>query len=411
MSKTRLNSIEDLDLKGNRVFIRTDFNIPLSRGEELHPRFLSVLPTIEYALNQKAKVIIGSHLGRPKNEAGDTKLSLEPFGNLLCEKLHLEEVLFVRDLEAPSTSFLISTLTSKKILLLENLRTYPGETEPSGSKKRIHLEESLSRLMDAYINDAFSSSHRDHASITGLPNRVKIKGEGFSMKKERLALDQLIDRSSSPVVFILGGGGKVKEKIRTISKLLDKVDIFLLGGHIGLIFLKADDVLKTPALNQEEWPAGSLRVAKDILIRAKERGKSILCPLDHVVVSKTQAAEPLKHFRIAENVTEGDMVYDIGPKTVEQFKNVLKKAKTVFWNGPLGHFEVPPFHEGTFKIGEFLVQCSSAFRVAGGGDTLDAIHKGKLETHFDYLSTGGGAALLYLEQGNLPGITALNSRI
>ena len=397
MSHSQLYSIDDFDLKNKTVFIRTDFNIPVKNGKvEDHIRLKRSLPTLRYALEQKAKIIIGSHRGRP-TATNKQELSLEPFGYYLCKNLNCE-ALFIENLNEPLPSPLLSSLSEKKIILLENLRFHPSEEK--GDKD---WAEQLSSNVDVYINEAFSVSHRHHASVGALPQKVKMRGQGFSMKKERETLDLLRENSLSPFLLLVGGV-KVGDKIKAISRLMDRVDSVLIGGKMAYTFLKAKGVFTGEIFAKEE----NLKLAREFMDRLQMRGKKILLPVDHIVSPINGDKNKVRVIPITE-MPEGFCHKDIGPKTVKLFAEALSGARTIFWNGPLGQFEDPLFANGTFSICEAISKAKKAFRVVGGGDSLSAVLKSGKQDDFDYISTGGGASLKYLEQGSLPGIQSLIS--
>ena len=399
MPKDFLYSIDDFDLKNQKVFIRTDFNVPLNQGRvEDHIRLSACLPTIQYALQNKAHVIIGSHRGRPA-QGNKKDFSLEPFGHYLGEKLKCE-TLFVSNIEETLPSILLSSLNEKKILLMENLRFCPGEetADPAWTKQ-------LASHIDIYINDAFSVSHRKHASVYSLPLQVSKRGQGFSMKKEREMLDYIREESAKPFILMLGGV-KARDKIKTACRLLPRLDALLVGGVIAYTFLKAKGVFTGSAPIQSE----SLSLAKEFMEQLSARGKRIFLPVDHVIASSSESlsAESNKFYvtKGQELPAEGKPV-DIGPKTIKLFSQALKPAKTIFWNGPFGYFEHKPFDKGTLQLCSELAEIQGAFCAAGGGDSISALLQSGFSEQLDYISTGGGATLKYLEQGSLPGIQSL----
>ena len=397
MPSTHVCSIEDFDLRDQRVFIRTDFNVLVENGKVAeHIRLQSSLPTIQHALENKAKVIIGSHRGRPK-KGNKKEFSLEPFGYYLGEHLNCE-VLFIDDIGSVVPSVLLSSLNQKKIILLENLRFHPGE-----EKGDVDWAEKTASYVDIYINEAFSVSHRNHASIVALPQKVGKRAQGLSMKKEREILDYIRNSSPSPFV-LLAGGVKVSDKIKVISRLIDRLDSILIGGVMAYTFLKAQGVPMGAGFIQKE----SLGVAEEFMNRLQIREKKLLLPVDHVVVPVTGERDQVQ-ITPDSKVPEGFCPMDIGPKTVKLFSETLTGAGTIFWNGPFGKFEDPLFAKGTLSICESIAKCKNAFRVVGGGDSIVAVLKSEKKEDFDYISTGGGAALKYLEQGTLPGIQSLLS--
>lgn len=395
MPKSHLYSIDDFELKDKKVFIRTDFNVPVKNGKvKDHIRLQSSLPTLRYALENQAKVIIGSHRGRPK-KSNKKDFSLEPFGYYLGEHLGCE-VMFIEEISSIIPSVLLSSLNAKKIILLENLRFHPGEEK--GDEK---WAECISSYVDVYINEAFSVSHRNHMSVGILPQKVKQRGQGFSMKKERETLDYIRERSPSPFV-LLSGGVKVSDKVKAVSRLIDRLDSVLIGGVMAYTFLKVKGIATGGAFIQEE----SLKAVEEFIDRMQVREKELLLPVDHVVVPMGGGES---HITKGKEVPEGFCPMDIGPKTIELFSKTIQKARTIFWNGPFGKFEDPLFATGTLSMCEVIARCESTFRVVGGGDSIVVVLKSGKQECFDYISTGGGAALKYLEQRSLPGIQSLFS--
>ena len=402
----QLYSIKDFDLKNKRVFVRTDFNA----GTADHIRFQSALPTLHYVLKNGGKLIVGSHRGRPQvsserdKSPSTRKLSLESLGAYLSQHLQCE-VIFVPDLtQVPSILF--SSLSEKRIILLENLRFHLEEEQGSNQ-----WAEALSRFIDIYINEAFSVSHRNHTSLTLLPQKVKKRGMGLSLKKEISKLDYL--RNTSPPPFVLlAGGVKVSDKIKALSKLSDRVDSFLIGGAMAYTFLKAKGVEVGEAVLKQD----SLREVSDFMERLKIKKKKLFLPVDHLVIPanikiNTKGVDQC-HLKVIDEVAvpKGFLPLDIGPKTIKCFAKALKGAGTVFWNGPMGKFEDPVFAKGTLGMCQAISECEGAFRVAGGGDSISAIMLMKTQESFDYISTGGGACLRYLERGQLPGLESLLMR-
>ncbi len=407
MPQSVLYSIEDFNLKDQRVFIRTDFNVPVKDGQPIdHVRLRASLSTIRYALENRAKVIIGSHRGRPKrlNRDEDKKqFTLEPFGYYLGQKLNCE-VLFIDDIQSPVPDILIRSLNSQKIILLENLRFASQEEKP-------HLDwtKSIASYVDIYINEAFSVSHRTHTSIYHLPLEVKQRGQGLSLKKEKQTLDYVRFSSPSPMVLIIGGGyQKIKDKIQTISRLIDRIDVLIVGGAMAYSFLKVQGVcLGATSVSKEE-----VNLFTEIINRLKEKNKTLLLPLDHLVISVDSKIPESEVIETKDsNVPKNFCAMDIGPRSRELFSQTLKSAQTIFWNGPMGRFENPAFAKGTLSICQAIGSCNKAFRVVGGGDSISAVFKFGCADYFNYISTGGGASLKYLETGSLPGIQSLMSEV
>ena len=393
MLQSTIYCIDDFDLKDKNVFIRTDFNIPVKNGKITnHIRLEAAISTIEYALRQQARVIIGSHRGRP-DRTNRKELSLEPFGYYLGEKLNCE-VVFAENTTSPLPSVLLSSLNSEKVVLLENLRFHSGEERGDPL-----WADQIASYVDVYINEAFSVSHRSHMSVSALPLKVKKKGQGFSMKKERNMLDHLLYKVDSPMALLIGGV-KIGDKIKTLNRLVDQLDILLIGGVMAHVFLKAKGE-NMPGITQD----GVIAEALNLMDRLESRGKQILLPVDHWL-SEGEESSPRVLCKNS-NIPSGFFPMDIGPQTVKLFSETLQKAKTIFWNGPMGLFEDDRFAEGTMRMSEVVAGCKDAFRIVGGGDSIAAVLKSGKSDSFDYVSTGGGAALKYLQTGTLPGIDSL----
>ncbi len=386
--------IEDLPIEGKRVFIRVDFNVPLSGGEITDDtRVREALPTVRHAVARGAKVILASHLGRPKG-APNPEFKLEPVGARLAELLKLD-VVAADDCIGDGPKKLAQDLRDGEILLLENLRFHKEEEANDAA-----FAEKLASLADVYVNDAFGTAHRAHASTAGMVKHFREKGVGFLMRKEIKFLKDTLSNPNRPFAAILGGA-KVSDKIGVISSLITKADVLLIGGAMAYTFLKAKGVEVGGSKVEED----SLKVAKEILKQASERKVDLLLPLDHVVAEKLDAATGNQ----AEgNIPAGMMGLDIGPKTIELYSKRIKAAKTIFWNGPMGVFEKEPFAQGTMAIAKALAD-SGAVTIVGGGDSASAINKSGLASKISHISTGGGASLEYVENGTLPGVEVLES--
>jgi phosphoglycerate kinase len=378
----RLKTITELNLTGRTVFLRVDLNVPLSsapdpetgiRKIEDETRIIEALPTIRFAIEKKAKLILASHLGRPQGKR-NPDFSLEPVARRLAELLQTE-VTLAEDCVGEGIELMAKSLKPGEILLLENLRFYPGEetNEPEFAAR-------LARLGEVFINDAFGTSHRKHASVYGVPSLVTERGIGFLMEKELKNLDPLLHRPKKPYFAILGGS-KVTDKIKTLESLLREVDALFIGGAMAHAFWAAQGL---PIPEGAKQPSqGDIEAARSLLRDAKRRELPVYLPAD---------------------TRDG---FDIGPMTIEQFKTVLKTAQTVFWNGPLGWFERTGYDTGTREIAQTLAELTQANKIVGGGDTVSAIQQFGLADRFNHLSTGGGASLEYLEGKGLPGIEIL----
>ena len=382
-------SIRDLDLKGKTVFIRVDFNVPLAPGgQEItsDKRIRASLPTIQYALDQGAGLILASHLGRPKGKP-NPEMSLKPVAARLTQLLG-RPVAMAPDCVGPEVEKMRPG--AGQILLLENLRFHAEEekNDPGFSKQ-------LAALCDVYVNDAFGSAHREHASTVGMIPFVREAASGLLMDKELEYLTKATKNPDRPCVAILGGA-KVSDKIEVIENLMKVVDELLIGGAMAYTFLKAQGKPVGKSLVEDD----KLDLAKELLARS---GKTILLPLDHVVVDELKEGAP---FEVVANVPEGKMGVDIGPATVQVYCAVIAKAKTIIWNGPMGVFEEPPFDRGTVALAK-AVAASGAVSVVGGGDSEKAIKSAGVADKISHISTGGGASMEFLAGIELPGVAAL----
>ncbi len=389
----KIRSIETLDLRGKRVFIRVDFNVPVKDGVVKNDkRIRSALDTINYALSKNAKVILASHLGRPKG-GFEQKYSMMPVGERLKELLK-KDIKVADDCIGDGVKKLVADMKEGEVLLLENLRFHKEEEANDEN-----FAKELASLCDVYINDAFGTAHRAHASTEGMAHFVKEKAAGFLMLKEVEHLDRVLLSPEKPFITILGGA-KVSDKISVITNLMKKVDTFIIGGAMAYTFLKAQGYKMGKSLVEDD----RLDVAKEILDNARKSGAEILLPEDHIV-AKDENSEPVATSSV--NIEDDMIGYDIGPKTIRKFSDALKKAKTIFFNGPSGLFENPKFANGTFEIVKAVAELKGVVSVAGGGDTVTAIESLKLEGKFTHISTGGGASLEFMEGKELPGIKIL----
>lgn len=386
-------TVKDIDVKGKRVLVRVDFNVPLAGGEVADDtRIRAALPTIRYLLNQGAAVILISHLGRPKGQVRED-LRMDPVARRLSELLG-QEVVKVDDSIGPEVEAAAARLNSGQVLLLENLRFHKEEREndPTFAAK-------LAALAELYVNDAFGAAHRAHASVSGVPAHLPAVA-GFLMEKELNFLGAALERPEHPFVAILGGA-KISDKIGVVENLLSKVDALLIGGGLANTFLKAQRYEVGESLVEEE----SLPLAREIVSKA---GKRLVLPEDVVVADAFEAQARAKTVSVDE-VPAGWRILDIGPKTVELFGERLASAKTVVWNGPMGVFEFPRFAQGTVAIAQKLAQIE-AMTIIGGGDTAAAVRQAGLADKMSHISTGGGASLEFLEGTTLPGVAALEDK-
>jgi phosphoglycerate kinase len=392
-----IKSLEQLDLAGKRVFIRVDFNVPLDKKTlkvKDSARIRAALPTIKYALQKRAKVILASHLGRPDGKEVP-ELSLEPAAVVLSELLG-QDVIFADDCVGDGVRKNVADLREGKVLLLENLRFHAEEEANDDAFSR-----ELASLADVYIDDAFGTVHRAHASTVGMVKYVAQRGAGFLVASELEHLRPLLSGAKKPYLAILGGA-KVSDKIKVIDQLMSKVDGLLIGGAMAYTFLTARGI-----------PVGSSRVEKDkvetakrILEKAALARVEILLPIDHVVAREPKGGIPTE---VVENIGEGQLGLDIGPKTSAKYAEKIVAAQTVFWNGPMGMFETKEYAAGTRAVAEALVKATAkgARTVVGGGDSAAAIAEFGLASKVSHVSTGGGASLEFLEGRDLPGLKAL----
>jgi phosphoglycerate kinase len=391
----KMRSIDGIDLKGKRVLIRVDFNVPLDdQGNILDDtRIRSVLPTLDYALDEGAKVIVASHLGRPKGERVE-KYSMTPCYRRLSRLLS-KEVLMAPDCVGPEVEGIVQKMEAGDVVLLENLRFHKGETANDEGFAR-----ALAKLADVYINDGFAVAHRVNASVVGITRFVKDCGAGFLMKKELQVFSQVLENPARPLIAILGGG-KVADKVGAVSHLVDLADKVILGGAIAFTFCRAKGI-DTGASQVEE---GLIGEAQQILQKAHNRGVKLYLPVDCVLAQeKSPKAQTL--LRPIQEIPDGWMALDIGPASVTLFSEVLADARTIVWNGPMGVYEMDPFSRGSFALVR-EVASSYAFTVLGGGDLDVAVHRTGEADRISYISTGGGAFVEYLGGKTLPAIQAL----
>jgi phosphoglycerate kinase len=388
-------SVRDLDLKNKRVFIRVDFNVPLAPGgQEItsDKRIRASLPTIRHALDQGAAVILASHLGRPKGKP-NTEMSLKPAAKRL-EELLGRPVQMAPDCVGPEVEAIAKKLQPGEVLLLENLRFHAEEekNDPEFARK-------LASLCDLYVNDAFGSAHRAHASTEGMIQFVPKAAAGLLMEKELEYLGKAISDPDRPCVAILGGA-KVSDKIEVIQNMLGLVDKLLIGGAMAYTFLKAKGEPVGKSLVEED----KLDLARELM---EKSGDKLMLPTDHAVSSEFKGGdfEPA----IVPQVPEGQMGLDIGPETVDEYASIIAGAKTVIWNGPMGVFEMPPFDRGTVGVAKAVAQ-SGATSVVGGGDSEKAIKSAGVTDRISHISTGGGASLEFLSGIVLPGVAALTEK-
>jgi phosphoglycerate kinase len=382
-------SIRDLDLKNKRVFMRVDFNVPLANGgKEItsDKRIKASLPSIQYALDHGAALILASHLGRPKGKA-NPEMSLAPVAARLSELLK-KPVAMAPDCIGPSVEAMLPK--AGEVLLLENLRFHPEE-----EKNDPEFSRTLAALCDVYVNDAFGSAHRAHASTVGMIAFVKQAAAGLLMEKELEYLTKVTTNPERPCLAILGGA-KVSDKIEVIENLIKIVDRILIGGAMAYTFLRARGEGTGKSLVEED----KLALARELMAKA---GTKLELPVDHVVAAELKAGVPTQ---VVDVVPDGMMGLDIGPETISVYENSIGAAKTIVWNGPMGVFEIPPFDRGTVALAK-AVAWSGAVSVVGGGDSEKAIKSAGVADRISHISTGGGASLEFLAGIELPGVAAL----
>jgi len=390
-------TIEDIDVKDKKVLLRVDFNVPLNDKQKVtdDTRIVKALPTINYLMDHGAKLILVSHLGRPKGEPSD-KFSLRPVVEALEKKLN-KNVAFSPTVLGPVAQSAIECLKAGECILLENIRFYPEEeqNDPQFAKE-------LASLADVFVNDAFGTAHRAHASTTGVAKYFDNAACGFLIQKELEFLGTVAENPEHPFCAIIGGA-KVKDKIKVISSLLDKADDILIGGGMAYTFLKAKGHQIGNSILDDEH----LDLVKELYQQAADQNKNIYTPVDHIVASEFNNDAEIKSVDI--DIPDGYIGMDIGPKSIENFLSIIEKSKTVLWNGPMGVFEMSNFQNGTFRIAEGMADNPNT-TVVGGGDSVAAVNQSQKASKMSHVSTGGGASLEFLEGKILPGIDALSEK-
>ncbi len=390
-------SVKDVELKGKRVFCRVDFNVPMADGKVTdETRIRAAIPTIKYLMGQGAKVILASHLGRPKGQVVE-ELRLTPVAGRLAELLG-KEVKKADEAYGDTVKEMINSMEEGDVLLLENVRFYPGE-----EKNDSELAKAFAELADIYVNDAFGAAHRAHASTEGIAHYLPAVS-GLLMEKELNVLGKALSNPERPFTAIIGGA-KVKDKIDVIENLLDKVDNLIIGGGLAFTFVKAQGHEIGNSLLEED----KIELAKSFMQKAEEKGVNFYMPIDAVVADEFSLNANAKTVEINE-IPEEWMALDIGPKTADLYSDVIHGSKLVIWNGPMGVFEWSKFANGTRTVAETLAEANETYSVIGGGDSAAAVEKFFLADRMSHISTGGGASLEFMEGKALPGVVALNDK-
>lgn len=386
-------TIRDVDVKGKRVFCRVDFNVPIHEGKiDNDTRIRAVLPTIQFLIDKGAKIILASHLGRPKGQVKE-ELRLAPVAEHLSTLLN-KPVKALSEVYGEGVEAEVAQLGEGDVLLLENVRFYPGE-----EKNDPELAKSFARLADLYVNDAFGTAHRAHASTAGIAAHIPAVA-GFLLEKELQFLGPVLEQPEHPFTAVIGGA-KVKDKIGVIENLLDKVDSLVIGGGLANTFIKAKGYGVGSSLLEED----KVELAKGLLEKAAAKGVRFLIPQDVVVADRFAADAAVQTVPI-EQIPDNWMVLDIGPETVKTYREVIAPSQLVVWNGPMGVFEMPPFAHGTIGVAQAMAEVKGT-TIIGGGDSVSAIEKAGLSSQVTHISTGGGASLEFMEGKMLPGVAAL----
>jgi phosphoglycerate kinase len=399
---SRLKRVDQVDLHGKRVFVRVDFNVPLESGPDGRlrvgddTRIREALPTLRYVVEHGGRLVVASHLGRPKGKR-DPKTSVAPAVARLSELLG-RPVGMLPDVVGPEVEARVDALSPGEAIALENLRFEAGE-----EKNDPELSRRLARLADVYVNDAFGAAHRAHASTAGMVGHVPVRAAGFLMEKELQYLGRVLTGPRRPFVAVLGGA-KVSDKIGVLERLVEIVDGLVVGGAMAYTFLEAEGVRVGRSLVEK----GQLAQATHFMAAAKRRGVAFLLPEDHVIVERLDAPSETRTTDGPE-IPDGWLGVDIGPRTAERFAREIRQARTVMWNGPMGIFETPGFARGTHAVANAIAEATKtgATTIVGGGDSVSAARQAGVIAHLTHVSTGGGASLEFLEGKRLPGVAAL----
>jgi len=388
--------IDNISIEGASVFLRLDLNAPLKDGKVLDAtRILAAMPTLDFLLEKNCKVVVGSHLGRPSKVEDPQALSLEPIAQYLNEEGY--EVLLMDSPDSDAPLELVKNLKSKQIILLENLRFSDGEISNSQE-----LAIKWSRYCDIYINDAFGCCHRAHASIDALPRLKTVRCYGPLVRRELKALDGLTDQPKGPFTLVVGGS-KVSDKLPVVEAFIDRADYVIIGGAMAYTFMKAMD----RDVGRSKVEHDKIDMAREFLKRMEAKGKTVVLPVDHAVVEKLGDTE--FESTAGPSVPADKIAVDIGPKSVSLFSKVISESSTIFWNGPMGMYETPPFEKGSVGVAQAIAD-SGAYSVVGGGDSGAVIVQAGLQSEVSHLSTGGGASMAYLCGQALPGLEVLKVR-
>lgn len=390
-----MKTLDDLDFRGKRVFMRVDFNVPLDKDRHVKDdlRIRAVLPSVRKVLDSGGRLVLASHLGRPKGKAA-AEFSLKPVAEYLSGLLG-KSVAMAPDCIGPEVRDMVSHLSDGEVLLLENLRFHPEEekNDPEFSKQ-------LAELADIYVNDAFAASHRAHASIEGITRFVPVCAAGYQLQKEIDYFRKALENPQRPLAVVIGGA-KISTKLGLLENLIPKVDYLIIGGAMANTFFKAQGKETGKSLVEDDY----VETAARLIETAKKKGVKLYLPVDAVVAANADSCGEVRQVSV-DKVPGDEQILDIGTQSVQVFESVLQSCKTIVWNGPMGVFEVPPFNKGTFDLARFMGSLN-ALTVIGGGDSAAAVKQAGAEDKVSYVSTGGGAFLELLEGKDLPGVSAL----